>query len=80
MFRNVYAPKNARPWLPQDVFDDPLLPRRTTSTEEAERTAAVAMDFRRLRAERLEREAAERQAAANMATTARPKRRRARSD
>lgn len=50
---NVYRKEGTRPWLPQDVFSDPLLPRRLAPQEEAQRTAAVMGDYRRLRAERL---------------------------
>lgn len=56
---NLYRAKGQRAWLPQDVFPNPLLPRRLSTVEEAGRLAAIGADYRRLRAERLARMAAE---------------------
>jgi hypothetical protein len=57
LFYNVNRKPKSRPWLPQDVFADPLAPRRLSEREEAVRVGAVAADYRRLRAERLARAA-----------------------
>lgn len=57
LFYNANRPAKARPWLPQDVLADPLAPRRLNPREEAQRTGAIAGDYRRLRAERLARAA-----------------------
>jgi hypothetical protein len=56
---NLYRKKGDRPMLPRDILPDPLLPPRLTREEEARRTAEVAADYRRLRAERLAKMAAE---------------------
>jgi hypothetical protein len=50
---NPWRKKGARALLPQDVFPDPLAPRRLTPPEEARRTAQIGADYRRLRKERL---------------------------
>jgi hypothetical protein len=59
---NLYREKGKRAWLPQDILANPLLPDRLTEEEEARRTASVAADYRRLRAERLAKMAAEQEA------------------
>lgn len=53
MQANLYKKKGDRPVLPQDVLPDPMAPQRLSQAEEAQRTRAVAGDYRRLRAERL---------------------------
>lgn len=55
---NPWLKKGARALLPQDVFPDPLAPRRLTPQEEAQRVGQVMADYRRLRAERLAKMAA----------------------
>ncbi len=49
---NLYRKKGDRPVLPRDILDDPLLPRRLTPAEEAQRTAHIAAEYRRGWAER----------------------------
>jgi len=56
---NPWLKKGSRALLPQDVFPDPLAPRRLSPQEEAQRVAGVMADYRRLRKERLARLAAE---------------------
>ena len=61
MTANLYRKEGSRAWLPQDVLDNPLLPRRLSPREEARRTADIAAEYRRLRAERLAKMADEQQ-------------------
>lgn len=50
---NLYREKGKRAWLPQDVFPNPLAPRRLSVAEEQARIGQIGADYRRLRAERL---------------------------
>lgn len=52
-YLNVHRKPGSRPLLPQDLLDNPLLPRRTSAGEETSRRMTVMADYRRLRAERL---------------------------
>ena len=64
LYLNRHRKEGLRAFMPQDILDDPLLPRRNEPDVEARRTAAVAADYRRLRAERLARRAAPMEASA----------------
>lgn len=50
---NVHRKPGTRPLFARDILDDPLLARRNTAAEEADRVAHVQFDYKRLRAERL---------------------------